>query len=301
MGCCGPARAPDDGVHGPLARPDARLLGRLAAAAPEELRMVGLAGGAFRMGSEDAAVDPRDGEGPVRERRVGPFAIGATTVTVAQFATFVQDTGYRSDAERLGDASVFAGLVPARLRASSRVVPEAPWWRRVAGACWFLPEGPGSSVEGRTSHPVTQVSQHDALAYAGWLGARLPSEAEWELAARGGLDQQPYPWGAEREPGGVPRMKTFAGRFPDAPAAPVGTVPADAFAPNAYGLHNSTGNVWEWTVSPFSPTDARPVLRGGSYLCHDSYCRRYRTSARVAATSDTALGHTGFRLAVDRA
>ena len=153
-------------------------------------------------------------------------------------------------------------------------------------------------VEGRADHPVTQVSHRDAVAYATWVGGRLPTETEWEYAARGGLDQQPYPWGSEREPGGTPRMQTFHGTFPDQPTAPVGTEAAAAFPPNGFGLHTMTGNVWEWTSSPFAPGDDRPVLRGGSYLCHASYCRRYRTSARTASTPDTSLGHTGLRIAV---
>ncbi|MDN6667351.1 MAG: formylglycine-generating enzyme family protein, partial [Brevibacterium sp.] len=186
------------------------------------------------------------------------------------------------------------------------------WWRQVTGATWFHPAGPGitgtaglpgstlesSTLEQWARHPVTHVSRTDAEAYAQWVGARLPSETEWEFASRGGLEQQPYPWGSVRAPQGLASMNTFTGVFPDAPTMPVGTVPADAFAPNGFGLHNTTGNVWEWTSSEFSDQDPRPVLRGGSYMCHDSYCRRYRTSARTAATPDTSLGHTGFRLAL---
>ena len=245
------------------------------------------------MGSEDSAAYPEDGEGPVREATVPPFAIGTTTVTVAEFAAFVLDTGYRSDAERYGTSLVFAGLLPEDLRRRSPAVVGTPWWHEVDGATWARPEGPGSSTEGRTDHPVTHVSHADATAYTDWLGSRLPTETEWEYAARGGLDQQPYPWGAAMEPEGVPRMKTFTGSFPDRPTAPVGTEPAGAFPPNAFGLHNMTGNVWEWTAG-----EDHPVLRGGSYLCHASYCRRYRTSARTSATPETSLGHTGFRIAV---
>ena len=278
---------------------EAKVLGRLAAAAADELRMVGLAGGAFLMGCSDRFAYPEDGEGPVREERVGPFAIAPTAVTVAGFAAFVLDTGYLTDAERLGDSLVFQGLLPQRLRSSAPAVAQTPWWRQVEGACWHQPEGPGSSAESRSGHPVTHVSQRDARAYAEWVGARLPSEAEWEFASRSGLEQQPFPWGAVREPDGVPRMNTFPGDFPDGPNGPVGTVPAAAFEPNAYGLYNTTGNVWEWTSGVFGGTDGRPVLRGGSYMCHASYCLRYRTSARTAATADTSLGHAGFRLALD--
>ncbi|WP_244303304.1 formylglycine-generating enzyme family protein [Leucobacter coleopterorum] len=279
---------------------DPETLQRLAAAASGELRLVELPGGAFRMGSDDALAYPEDGEGPVRTVTLQPFAIAATTVTIADFAVFVLDTGYVTDAERFGNALVFGGLLPEELRAHTPRVAATPWWHQIAGASWHHPEGPGSTAEHRTHHPVTQVSQRDAVAYAEWVGARLPTEAEWEFASRGGLDQQPFPWGTEREPDGVPRMNTFVGRFPDAPTAPVGTVAADAFAPNGYGLYNTTGNVWEWTTGVFSASDDRPVMRGGSYLCHASYCRRYRTSARTAVTADTSLGHAGFRLALHR-
>lgn len=299
MSCCGPVRETADRWPGDSEGADRKMLERLAAAASNELRMIGLAGGTFLMGSTDRFAYPEDGEGPVRQERVEPFAIAPTTVTVAEFAAFVLDTGYRTDAEKLGDSLVFQGLLPERLRRSAPEVARTPWWRQVGGACWHRPEGPGSSVESRSGHPVTHVSQRDAAAYADWVGARLPSEAEWEFASRGGLEQQPFPWGAVREPDGVPRMNTFPGDFPDGPTGPVGTVPAASFEPNAYGLYNTTGNVWEWTSGVFGETDGRPVLRGGSYMCHASYCRRYRTSARTAVTADTTLGHTGFRLALD--
>lgn len=298
---------------------DRSLLSQLAALAPHDLRMVGLAGGKFLMGSEDPLAYPEDGEGPVREVNVAGFAIAATTVTVAQFAAFVESTGYRTDAETHGDSLVFTGLLAEGLHEAAPTVQATPWWRQVTGATWFHPAGPrdtdstgvpsvagvqGSTLEGATvkqwaGHPVTHVSRADAEAYAKWVGARLPTETEWEFASRGGLEQQPYPWGSVREPEGETRMNTFAGVFPEGPTQPVGTVPADSFAPNGFGLHNTTGNVWEWTSSQFGDHDPRPVLRGGSFMCHDSYCRRYRTSARTAATPDTSLGHTGFRLAFD--
>ncbi len=308
--CCGPSRAPAPSepgradLPGPASGPGAapepappQLLEALASHAPEDLQMVGLAGGTFLMGDDGPLAYPQE-EAPVREAAVGPFALAATTVTVAQFAAFVLATGHRTEAEVHGSSLVFSGLLGAELRESSPAVAETPWWRQVAGACWHRPEGPGSGAAGREDHPVTHVSRNDAEAYARWVGGRLPTEAEWEFAARGGLQQQPYPWGAVREPEGVPRMNTFGGEFPDAPDGPVGTVPAAAFPPNGYGLHNMTGNVWEWTSGTFSPEDPRPVLRGGSYMCHASYCRRYRTSARSASTADTSLGHAGFRLAV---
>lgn len=306
--CCGPARdAAAEGRPSVDALPAEPARGaddvtdlvlRLAARAPEELALVGLPGGGFRMGSTDPEAYPEDGEGPVRATSVAPFAMWATTVTVAEFAAFVADTGHRTDAERHGNSLVFAGLLTDELARSCPAVEQTPWWRQVDGADWLRPEGPGSSVDDRAEHPVTHVSRHDARAYADWVGARLPTEVEWEYAARGGLDQEPFPWGGVMEPEGVPRMKVFHGTFPDGPTRPVGTEPAASFPPNAFGLHNMTGNVWEWTASQLGADDDRPVLRGGSYLCHASYCRRYRTSARTSATPDTSLGHTGFRLAL---
>lgn len=296
-GCCAPGRDAA-GADEPSGGAPVTLLERLSAGAPEDLRMVGLPGGCFRMGSEDPLAYPEDGEGPVREVHVAPFAIAATTVSVAQFAGFVLATGHRTDAETHGDSLVFAGLLTPAQRRATPTVADAPWWHRVPGASWFAPEGAGSGVADRAGHPVTHVSHRDAVAYADWVGARLPTEAEWELAARGGLDQQPYPWGAEREPGGRARMNTFAGTFPDRPTSPVGTVAVGTLPPNGHGLHHMTGNVWEWTADRFAPGDDRPALRGGSYLCHASYCRRYRTSARTAATADSSLGHTGLRLVV---
>lgn len=272
----------------------------LAALAPADLRMVGLGGGAFLMGSEDPLTYPEDGEGPVREVDLAAFAISATTVTVAQFAAFMQATGHRTDAETHGDSLVFAGLLDEATLSRSPRVASTPWWVQVAGATWLRPAGPSGAAVGadQADHPVTHVSRRDAEAFADWAGARLPTEAEWEFAARGGLAGQPFPWGAMRQPDGQQRMNTFPGVFPDGPTGPVGTMSVEAFAPNGYGLFNMTGNVWEWTCDAFSHDDQRPVLRGGSYMCHDSYCRRYRTSARTAATPDTSLGHTGFRLAL---
>ncbi|MGP9607035.1 formylglycine-generating enzyme family protein [Glutamicibacter sp. AOP33-2CA-4] len=299
--CCGAQRSGNtpDARPVPAAAQQASQLETLAARAPEQLRLLGLAGGSFLMGSEDELAYRADGEGPVREVAVPPFAIAATAVTVAEFAVFVLATGYRSDAEVHGDSLVFAGNLSNETRRLATPDEHAPWWCTVAGANWQRPEGPDSDALKRANHPVTHVSLRDALSYAQWVGARLPSEAEWEFAARGGLEQQPYPWGAEFEPGGQARMKTFAGEFPHGPTSPVGTVEVAAYPPNGFGLYNMTGNVWEWTSGTFSAEDPRPAVRGGSHMCHASYCRRYRTSARTAVTADTSLAHTGFRLAAD--
>lgn len=248
------------------------------------------------MGSDARDAYLEDLEGPVREVHVDAFSIAATVVSVAEFAAFVDATGYTTTAEQYGDSLVFASLLPDSFP-PTQAVAATPWWRVVPGATWRHPEGPQSDVHEREDHPVVHVSHEDALAYCAWAGSRLPTEPEWEVAARGGLKQQPFPWGGEREPDGVPRMNVWVGDFPSAPQGPVGTMPVDSFEPNALGLFNTTGNVWEWTASTFSARDDRLVVRGGSYLCHDSYCRRYRTSARTANTSETSTGHTGFRVA----
>lgn len=289
--CCSPDRGPSISVSG---------AGTPARPVPPAVQAVAIPGGRFTMGSEDELAYPTDLEGPVREVDVASFSIGATAVTNAEFARFVEATDHVSTAEQFGDSFVFAGLLPA-LERDQHPASNPRWWRIVPGASWRHPEGPDSSIAERQDHPVVHVSHTDALAYARWAGGRLPIETEWEYASRGGLHQQPYPWGAQFEPAGVAAMNTWQGTFPDGPLGHVGTVPADAFAPNGYGLHNTTGNVWEWTASRFAPWDERPVLRGGSYLCHESYCRRYRTSARMANSPDSTTGHTGFRVAFDPA
>jgi formylglycine-generating enzyme required for sulfatase activity len=265
--------------------------------------MVSLAGGVFAMGSADPDVYPLDGEGPVRMQAVAPYAIGATTVTVGQFDAFVAATGYVTDAERFGDSLVFEGALPDRGPGYPRV-PGTPWWAVVAGADWRRPAGPRAEVDARrdlADHPVVHVSRDDAEAFCRWSGAALPSEPQWEFACRGGLRGQPYPWGAEREPGGEARMNTWRGQFPGESSAPSGatfTVPARSYPPNGFGLFNTTGNVWEWTTGVFDRArrDHRGVIRGGSHLCHESYCRRYRTSARSGVTPDSSSGHIGFRV-----
>lgn len=263
--------------------------------------MVLIPGGEFRMGAEDSEACPVDGEGPVRTVHVDPFHIDACAVTNRQFAGFVKHTGYRTDAERHGWSYVFDGLLTPAGRAHVRpgTVPGAPWWRPVNGACWRAPEGPGSSVAERPNHPVAHVSWHDASAYAGWAGKRLPTEAEWEKAARGGLDGARYPWGDELTPRGRHRCNIWQGPFPARNTGEdghLGTCPVNAFGANGYGLYNVAGNVWEWTSDRWSDGTGR-VIRGGSYLCHHSYCNRYRVAARTYNTPDSGTGHMGFRCA----
>jgi sulfatase modifying factor 1 len=278
--------------------------------------LVVLAGGRFQMGSDDAYAHEEDGEGPVRSVRVDPFRIAARAVSNRQFTEFVDATGYVTSAEQYGVSFVFAGLLPDDFP-PTRAVAGATWWREVPGACWRHPDGERSTLDGRAEHPVVHVSWDDALAYCRWSGLRLPTEAEWECAARGGLDGMRFPWGNMLRPGGEHRMNVWQGEFPAHNTLAdgyLGTAPVDAFAPNGFGLHNMTGNVWEWTADWFSstwhrdgprenptgpPSGDRRVLRGGSYLCHASYCNRYRVSARMANTPDSCTGNIGFRCARD--
>ncbi|WP_344392718.1 formylglycine-generating enzyme family protein [Streptomyces vastus] len=267
--------------------------------------MVTVPTGEFLMGSQDALAYPADGEGPVRTVHVDAFSIDACTVTNAQFARFAADTGHRSLAERTGWSFVFAGLLPDDFPPTRSVVG-APWWRQVEGADWRHPDGPHSTWEDRADHPVVHVDFHDARAYCSWAGKRLPTEAEWERAARGGLHGKVFPWGDELEPGGRPRMNVWQGDFPNRhPTADgwYGTCPVEAYEPNGFGLYNATGNVWEWCDAPFSPAGdgQERVAKGGSYLCHASYCRRYRVAARQGLPPDSTTGNVGFRCAVDMA
>ncbi|MEU3604657.1 formylglycine-generating enzyme family protein [Streptomyces sp. NPDC035033] len=263
--------------------------------------MVELPGGTFRMGDAFGEGYPADDEGPVREVTVAPFAIDTTAVTNARFAVFVEATGHRTDAERHGSSFVFHTLLhPAAAAHVLGRVARTPWWLAVEGATWHSPEGPGSGIEARADHPVVHVSHSDALAYCAWAGLRLPTEAEWEYAARGGLDGARYPWGDDLTPGGREMCNTWLGDFPHRsarPAGATGTVPVTAYPPNGYGLHNVSGNVWEWCADGWDRDGRERVIRGGSYLCHASYCNRYRVAARSRNTPDSSTGHGGFRCA----
>lgn len=277
--------------------------------------MVRLEAGTFLMGSEDTTF-PGDGEGPIRRVRVNPFWIDVYAVSNAEYLAFAEATGYETEAERFGWSFVFHLFLPEG-HPPTQAVPTAPWWRKVFGANWRHPEGPNSSIEDRKDHPVVHVSQHDALAYATWVGKRLPTEAEWEYAARGGLEQATYPWGNRLSPQGKYRCNIWQGTFPTKNTVKdsyFGTAPVDAFEPNGYGLYNVVGNVWEWCSDWWSasyhadgprenpqgpPRGDMKVLKGGSYLCHASYCNRYRVAARTANTPDSSTGHIGFRLVRD--
>jgi formylglycine-generating enzyme required for sulfatase activity len=236
-------------------------------------------------------------------------------VTNSQFGDFVRSTGYVTDAERFNWSFVFHALLSEAVKRQVLKVPvETPWWLPVTHAYWAQPEGPGSTVLDRLDHPVVHVSWNDAKAYCAWSGTRLPTEAEWEFAARGGLEHCLFPWGNELMPGGEHRCNIWQGHFPVVNTVEdgyLGTAPVNAYAPNGYGLHNMAGNVWEWCEDSFSPkyhqetsdrdplcrdaTDTRS-LRGGSFLCHESYCNRYRVAARSSNTSNSSASNIGFRV-----
>ena len=278
--------------------------------------MIDITAGSFRMGDDSVWAYPGDGEAPVHDVALDGFRIDRYTVTNDAFACFVDAVGWVTDAERFGWSFVFVGLLPDDFP-DTRGVVGAEWWRQVHGADWRHPEGPPSNVDGRADHPVVHVSWNDALAYCRWTGTRLPTEAEWEYAARGGRGGTAFPWGDDLEPGGEHRMNVFQGPFPGGNTGADGylaTAPVDAFPPNGFGLHNVTGNVWEWCAdwldlehytrsertNPRGPTRGeRRVQRGGSYLCHLSYCRRYRVSARFGSEPESSAGHTGFRVVAD--
>jgi len=279
-----------------------------------------IAGGTYAIGGSDPDANLFDGEGPIRDVQLSSFAVSPYAVTNREWAAFAAATGYVTDAERSGWSFVFAAFLEAASGVDGfpMTAGTPPWWRAVPGASWQAPEGPSSSVAGRETHPVVHVSWHDAAAYCAWRGATLPTEAQWEVAARGGLDRARYPWGDELRPGGAHRANLWQGSFPDRDTGEdgyVGTAPVDAFEANGYGLHNVVGNVWEWTADRWSrtwhaerstetrvdplgpPTGSDRVIKGGSYLCHASYCNRYRLAARSHNDPHSATGNTGFRCA----
>ena len=256
-----------------------------------------------------------DGEAPFRKSKVRPFKMDATTVTQERFTAFVDATGYVTEAERLGDSFVFKGLLSgANLNAPS--VRGTPWWLVVKRANWRATFGPGSEADANPQHPVVHVSWNDANAFASWAGGRLPSEAEWEHAARGGQGDVRFPWGND-EPNDIDHFpcNIWQGRFPDQNLGRdgyIGTAPARSFAPNSYGLYNMVGNIWEWTAQPFKMKSLKKnakrvhggkigfkTIKGGSFLCHPSYCYRYRIAARSATSPDSAMSHQVFRLVYD--
>jgi formylglycine-generating enzyme required for sulfatase activity len=276
-------------------------------------------GGEFAMGSVDFYPE----ESPVRRVTVDGFWMDEHPVTVAEFRRFVKASEYVTVAERPLDPADYPDADPNLLVPGSLVFQKAAgpvdlrdvraWWAYVPGACWRRPEGPGSSVGGRERHPVVHVAFEDAEAYAAWAGKALPTEPEWERAARGGIESAVYAWGDDPEPRGRPMANTWQGRFPWENLRTdryEGTSPVGAFPPNGFGLVDMTGNVWEWTGDPFTmdggsccgPTGderfPRRVIKGGSHLCAPNYCLRYRPAARQGETVDSSTSHIGFRCVV---
>lgn len=288
--------------------------------------MVWIPGGSFRRGTEEES-DAR----PVREVEIDGFWIDRTEVTNAQFATFVKAMGYVTVAEKAPDPALFPGAPPELLVPGSIVFspPSGPvdlrrplsWWRYQPGADWRHPEGPGSSITGRDDHPVVHVGWDDARAFARWAGKRLPTEAEWEYAARGGLDGRRYGWGDELRPQKDWPANIWQGKFPLRNTAEDGyptTAPVASFPPNGFGLHDMAGNVWEWcadwyrpdayataasrnprgpatSLDPDEPGVPKRVMRGGSFMCSDEYCVRYRPGSRGKGAPDSGAYHIGFR------
>ena len=302
---------------------DATLLASSGAAGD----MVLIPAGKFTMGSNDGQTD----EKPLHDVKVDAFWMDKTEVTNAQFARFVQETGYVTLAERPIDPKQFPGVPPEQLKPGAITFTPPPrvetlddhmqWWSYTPGANWRHPEGPKSHIDGREKFPVVQVCWEDAVAYAKWAGKRLPTEAEWEYAARGGLVHNPFIWGREKVPGGKWMANIWQGSFPNENTGEDGfkaVAPVGSYTPNGYGLHDMAGNVWEWcadwylpnyyeksprtnppgpdtSFDPNEPGVMKRVTRGGSFMCSDMYCRGYRPSARMKTSPDTALAHTGFR------
>lgn len=263
---------------------------------------VSLEAGLFAMGEDRAYPE----EGPVREVQVDAFEIDRSEVTNARFAAFVEATGYVTDAERAPDPARHPGipadaLVPGSAVFISPLISRSPqWWQFVEGANWRQPEGPGSTIETRMDHPVVHVSYADVLAFAKWAGGDLPTEAEWEYAARGGLARARFEWGNQPIGEGPARANTWQGGFPienKGADGYVGTAPVGCFPANGHGLFDMTGNVWESTKDQLDPLDRNSgLIKGGSHLCAENFCQRYRPAARHPQERDFSTSHIGFRL-----
>ena len=282
---------------------------------PDIKKMKLIPGGTFFMGTDYEFAFKQDGEGPIREVTLDPFYMDETPVNNSQFAKFINETKYRTEAEKFGWSFVFHLLISKKtLSISPEYPPNTPWWRKVDGASWKHPEGPNTNIKPRMNHPVTHVSWNDASEYCKWAGKRLPTEAEWEFAARGGLSQKMFPWGNDLiTKDGQHQCNIWQGNFPDTNTLDdgfLGTAPAKHYAQNGYGLYNMSGNTWEWQSDWFSTsfhingpknnpsgpnTGTAKTIKGGSYLCHDSYCNRYRVAARTSNTPDSSTSNLGFR------
>jgi formylglycine-generating enzyme len=318
--CCSPASARSPTEHFQVGQ-ELGIAPAVKTDSDHERPMVSLPGGEFLMGTDYRDAFSVDGEGPVRAVSLAAFQMDTFPVTNRDFAHFVEATGYRTEAERFGWSFVFWSHIAADRfeKVVEDTVASAPWWCKVPHAFWSQPEGPASSIEDRMAHPVVHVSWNDAATYAAWARKTLPTEAQWEYGARGSLVQKLYPWGDELTPAGEHRCNIWQGEFPlddTAEDGYAGTCPVNAFPPNGYGLYSITGNVWEWCADWFSTyflsgavvhhpigsaTGQSKVMKGGSFLCHASYCNRYRVAARTSNTPDSSASNIGFRCVKRRA
>ncbi|XP_040890639.1 formylglycine-generating enzyme isoform X2 [Toxotes jaculatrix] len=275
-------------------------------------KMVLISGGEFLMGTDNPSI-PADGEGPQRLVYVDSFYMDIQEVTNRQFQSFVSATGYVTEAEKFGDSFVFEGILSDTVKNQiTQAVAAAPWWLPVKGASWRHPEGPDSNIKDRLDHPVLHVSWADAVAYCSWANKRLPTEAEWEYACRSGLKDRLYPWGNKLNPKGQHYANLWQGDFPNHNSGEDGfikTSPVMSFPANGFGLYDMVGNAWEWTSDWWTvhhttdqqhnpkgpPSGTDKVKKGGSYMCHKSYCYRYRCAARSQNTPDSSASNLGFR------
>ncbi|MBN3326572.1 SUMF1 enzyme, partial [Atractosteus spatula] len=301
-----------------------------AKAAAIHNKMVLIPAGKFTMGTDEPAI-PQDGEGPARTVHIQHFYMDVYEVSNLEFENFVNSTGYVTEAEKFGDSFVYEGLLSEQVKTQiSQAVAAAPWWLPVKGANWRHPEGPDSNISDRLNHPVLHVSWNDAMAYCSWAKKRLPTEAEWEFACRGGLENRLYPWGNKLLPKGQHYANLWQGEFPVHNTGEDGyikTSPVTSFPANGYGLYNIVGNAWEWTADWWSVHHTTgkqewninmykklqfshcadcglrrkdKVKKGGSYMCHKSYCYRYRCAARSQNTPDSSASNLGFRCASEK-
>lgn len=308
--CCSPQR-PDNASKS--VAPEYLVGGALA-----HSNFVTIPAGDFIMGTDDSFY-PTDGEGPSRSIWLDEFAISQFSVTNSEFAVFVEATGYETEAEMYGWSYVFNGFIDDTTASKqvAGVAASAPWWLAIEGAYWFKPYGNSQTIEDFLDHPVVHVTHNDALEFCKWSGYKLPTEAQWEKASRGELIGKLYPWGDELLKNGEHQANIWQGEFPHLNTKDdgfFGTAPVHSFAANNYGLYNTVGNVWEWTndfwsarwhISESEETRKNPlgphkasgnrVLKGGSFMCHDSYCYRYRNSARTFNSPNTSTSHIGFR------
>lgn len=274
--------------------------------------LVKIPAGTFTLGTSPNDPDAilADGEAIRKTVTIESFLLSKYPVTNAQFQHFIDETGYVTDAERFGWSYVFHLFVHEKIEPDVIGTPAStPWWRAVKEANWRKPEGRFSSIEERLNHPVVHVSWNDAVAYANWANKRLPTEAEWEYAAAGGMTNQKFPWGQQLTENNRHHANVWQGSFPNENSAEdgfIGTAPVDAYEPNAFGLYTMIGNVWEWSADTFhtrhpnfKENDEFKLIKGGSYLCHASYCNRYRIAARTFNSADSSTGHMGFRLAAN--